>query len=1562
MTGPWESFQARPEARAPAASSGDGPWMGFAKARDPAAVEQPRSDLPDSGNARSKEASTEATPTSNPIAGMVDRGAKLASSFARGVANVAEPVGDWLETKVPLSGLTPDQVKNERQLQPLHDLADKLADTGIDYKPATTFQDVKDKPLSLATPRFIAEQAISSLPDMAAAVTAAPAYMLSLTEQSGEARARNDGRGGEPTLGDLAAAAPGAVVQGTLERFATARLPGTTAGATAATRIAKEAAVQAGTEAAENVAQNLSETVGTRQGVDAGELLDDAAAGALVGAGIGAGVRGTTEAARAVRPVASIAAAGDVPASSAMQIANPDRGDVATTISLEHPEASALREQAAQASTSGPLGRVASEVLSARADMLERTPPPAAEPGSLVDAGNGLPPALSPEAVPAGTAEAPGTGPWAQFQQQRDSQVIPAGLATELATHVGAPSDVDQGHLSSDGLALQGPLSSRERFEVPQVVDNAAGPAPGEPLLADTPVPLNSTSEATTGLALDRAQRLVGRFTKDWGPDAPRVVLARNADELRQAAGLPADAAVGDRAEGSWQGQPAVFINTAAIPTPKRLRQVLVHEALGHYGLDRVVGKDEWASIEQAINGHLRNNAGDKNVLAAIDQVRRSQPEALENPQTAAREVLAVMAENGVRGGLVDRLIAHTSGWLRRRNPELAMSTAALRDLLRQADGVLRRGATSRMTAPAATIAAVPPGHPAALFSRMAEPGPVEAPDVSQVAPEFPHLDDGQRAALGKIATFRAREGLAEKIGRITGRWKEKAIQGVFDQFAPLKDLDETAYQQARLSKGTDGAVEAAFRFGPPKLTDGALDVQRDGKGLQGVLQGLGGEHDLFMAWIAGNRSERLAAEGREHLFTPDEIASLKRVGIGKMADGRARPQVYADAQRALGRYNKAVLDVAEQAGLIDSDVRKTFESEWYVPFYRMMEGDKGVSPGMVKGLVRQQAIERLKGGGEPLGDLLENTLANWSHLLRASMSNMAAARALDAAVDLGIAMPAKAADKSTVWVMRNGAQIHYSVDDPLVFDALTMMHHPGWQNPAMRAMQWFKRALTTGVTADPAFRIRNLLRDTVSVIAANRVGYNPMRNLAQGWKASAPGSDTYLRLLGGGGSIRFGSMLDGQAANAKRLIVSGIAKESQILDTPQKAKAALGRAWTWWKEVGDRAETVNRAAIYDQARMAGKNHLEASYAARDALDFTMQGKWPAVRFLTQTVPFLNARLQGLHKLGRGAKADPRRFSVVTGAVAMASALLYLANRDDEEFRALPDWVRDTYWWVRLPGTDHAVFIPKPFEIGALGSVVERGTELATAGDDYQAKDFAGTLLSILSQQLSMNPVPQMFKPVTEAAFNWNSFQDRPIDSMGQERLPASDRYTARTSAGAIAAGKMTGISPQRIEHMVRGYFGWLGTQALAVSDLIGRGLFDMPSNPAHDYSRPENLAVVGAFIRPAVGSSSKYVTRYYRELDAVQQLYAAWSAARKAGEYERAAELYKEDRLKLRGLYTAADKHMRSINQRIRRVTANKNLSAEAKGELLAGLYATRDRLAKRTTERARKRQQVER
>ena len=814
-------------------------------------------------------------------------------------------------------------------------------------------------------------------------------------------------------------------------------------------------------------------------------------------------------------------------------------------------------------------------------------------------------------------------------------------------------------------------------------------------------------------------------------------------------------------------------------------------------------------------------------------------------------------------------------------------------------------------------------------------------------------------SALKKIGAFADREPIRDRLKKHTQNWQTKLVQGVFDQFAPIKGLSEQAYMQARLSKGTDGAAEFLVRSGKVKLTDGALDGVDGSKGLADVLADLKGEHDHFMAWIAGNRAEKLAGEGRENLFSSAEIASLKQLASGKMPDGRNRADVYRTALREFNDLQTSVMDVAEQAGLIDGATRHLWESEFYVPFYRVMEEDQTgtMGPGQIGGLVGQRAFRKLKGGSEKLGDLTANTVANWSHLLSGSMKNLAAQEALQAASTMGVADRLAGAEKGSVRVMVKGQERHYLVHDPLVLDALTSLHYVGSNDPIMKGMRKFKHALTVGVTISPTFRLRNLMRDSISAVAINTdISANPLRNMADGWKSTGKDSDTFRRLLAGGGAVRFGSFQDGQARNVKRLVEDLGVERGQVIGSPAALGRHLRKAFDWYQEVGDRAETVNRAAIYNQARKSGKTHLEASYLARDLMDFTAGGKFAAVRLLSQVVPFMNARLQGMYKLGRGAKENPARFVAVTGAVAMASALLYLGMKDDDEYKKLPDWVRNTYWVTRIG--DKFVYVPKPFEVGALGTIVERGTELAFAGDDYRLKDFGKTVASVLGDQLQMSPMPQMLKPYLEASFNYDSFRDRNIDTPSQERLPEGDRYTSRTSAGAVALGKALGYSPQRIEHLVRGYFGWLGTQALSAADWAARPALDMPANPSRDMAKIENWFVVGDFLKGADTTSSKYTQRFYDQQREIDQVYAAFTQARKEGDIERARELAGDDKLKLRGLYQSANKRMQEIGQQIKRIETSATMPADEKRLRLDTLVQARNQLAMSVDERMRRAQ----
>jgi len=281
------------------------------------------------------------------------------------------------------------------------------------------------------------------------------------------------------------------------------------------------------------------------------------------------------------------------------------------------------------------------------------------------------------------------------------------------------------------------------------------------------------------------------------------------------------------------------------------------------------------------------------------------------------------------------------------------------------------------------------------------------------------------------------------------------------------------------------------------------------------------------------------------------------------------------------------------------------------------------------------------------------------------------------------------------------------------------------------------KRALTIGVTVSPEFRVANLLRDTIHSVAVADMDVNIVKNVASGWKGTRRGSETQVAMLAGGGAFGTSGYIDGADPEAvKRLVKKGV-DEDTILTTA----ARLGKVWDWYQEWGARAENINRAAAYKTAIERGADNLEANFAARDLLDFSRTGSFVAVRAVAQLVPFLNARLQGLDKMGRAVanKKQRAQFAAVTAVYSLASVMLYLMMRDDDDYKEAEQWERDAYHLFKLPGSDVMYRFPRPFEVGTIATIMERITEQAV-DDDVHGELFAERLWHALTETLAFNP------------------------------------------------------------------------------------------------------------------------------------------------------------------------------------------------------------------------------
>ncbi|ATH82807.1 hypothetical protein CO724_17150 [Ectopseudomonas mendocina] len=809
---------------------------------------------------------------------------------------------------------------------------------------------------------------------------------------------------------------------------------------------------------------------------------------------------------------------------------------------------------------------------------------------------------------------------------------------------------------------------------------------------------------------------------------------------------------------------------------------------------------------------------------------------------------------------------------------------------------------------------------------------------TGNTADAFPELNQGARDFLNKIGSPPALTKAKEWVRERTDRVATKIRQGVVDRYAALKELDEkllgkdfidnaihsSSWVLARMSSSASGALNAMLTTGRLRF-DGkerVITLQDGDKtgGLSAVLTQLGSaaEVERFMGWIAANRADRLMQEGRENLFTADEIASGKQLNGGRTADGKSRQMLYSKVFNEFQQYRDDVLAIAEANGIINADTRAMWRDEFYVPFYRVMDEEAAAGgPRAGKGLSRQEAYKKLKGGKQNLNDLLENTLMNFHHLLSASLKNQAATQAMVNAERAGIAreVPENRRDpKTSTFVLKGGERVFYEIDDPLVFESLTALADPGLNNLAVQTMSAFKRLFTNMTTVTPQFILANTMRDLMQASATSPTSKNLFKNLAQG-TAGYRDARTRAEMQASGGAFSFGHLYGADVNEVKASLRKAV-KGAELVTDPSMVPKLLRAGWRRWGEVADTAENISRAATYLQ-NVEQLGRLRAAYEARDIMDFSQHGAWPAIRFLIRVVPFLNARLQGLDKLyrsgvkpalltamGQGTASDKQaaaRFGAVTGALTLASIALYLANADDDEYRKLEDWQKDSYWFFRIG--DNAFFIPKPFEVGAIATMAERLTE-QLVDDKATGELFAGRLKDMMMQTFSFNPVPQMFQPVLDIYSNRDAFTGRDIETAGMERLSKGLRSRDSTTVAAQAvsgASRVFGdespiaLSPVQADHLIRGYFGTVGANAAGILDTLWRGA---TGQEAPD-KRWSEYQPIRRFYRDlgAPAPYSRYSTLFYDGLREANRIYADVRELQGLGRTDEAQEVAAENR-----------------------------------------------------------------
>ncbi|HFD80487.1 MAG TPA: PLxRFG domain-containing protein [Gammaproteobacteria bacterium] len=247
---------------------------------------------------------------------------------------------------------------------------------------------------------------------------------------------------------------------------------------------------------------------------------------------------------------------------------------------------------------------------------------------------------------------------------------------------------------------------------------HSRGSTVGPPGQADTTGAAPRTtprSPASAGLSVSEAREAIAPVVLRWGSNAPRIEVV--ADEAALPERIRAEATRDPNAapiNGAYDpGSRTIYLLSSRLASREQALRTLAHEAVGHYGIEAILG-DQFHDVLRRVQW-LRAN-GDRTVVRIANVVDRLYGNVDE--QTRSREIIARMAEEGVKHPLMVRLVAALKNFLRRLGFTMKFSTTELRAMIARAARHLDKDRPTE-----------PPESPASMFSRDGRHTDVQVPE-----------------------------------------------------------------------------------------------------------------------------------------------------------------------------------------------------------------------------------------------------------------------------------------------------------------------------------------------------------------------------------------------------------------------------------------------------------------------------------------------------------------------------------------------------------------------------------------------------------------------------------------------------------------------------------------------------------------------------------------------------------------------------------------------------------------------------------------------------------------
>lgn len=810
----------------------------------------------------------------------------------------------------------------------------------------------------------------------------------------------------------------------------------------------------------------------------------------------------------------------------------------------------------------------------------------------------------------------------------------------------------------------------------------------------------------------------------------------------------------------------------------------------------------------------------------------------------------------------------------------------------------------------------------------------------------------------GIVATFR--QAAVDKFSTVESKVAQMFSQGVRDSFGNLNSI-----VLARQAEDSARIVLDFYRMGGIGLTkDGIVSTRQEKQSLASALSkvaDLGKASNLtydkakeYVSTVL--EGHRLASIRDSNNLLEREAVYLETLGKNAAADSKRDEKIVMHMTTAEINTLEAAYQKSKAIQSIQDDLNATRTSAiefmvatgriskeqgtfWndntaYVPFSRVFEDTPITKMKQGPGISVLHNIPEMKGSlGRPVKNVLDAYANRLGYMVEESMKNHASVHLLTTMELGGYAKKLRGIEQATnrnLVVPRlyiEGKPALFEVQNE--YDLLAFQQAPEITNWLIKGLASTSRILRTSITAMPPFAVKQVFDDaqramfTSGVKRPLVVGMKTLYNLPRTFFGEATGRKSPLvrqleavGVIGDFDSNRFqpANDLEAEIGAKKR----GTAK--QILHRLEQFTKA--------------SDLSARLAVYEETLLdtggkkqangdiTGGDTVLAQTRARELINFSRKGTSGSMRLATQVIPFFNAYAQGMDVLYRAASGIDSTSSVERSAarklfwsrVGLMSAMgtLYaLSMSDDEGYKNASDDVRDNNWL--LPD---GLKLPVPRELGFIFKtiperVVEYYRRSGTDEEQSAVKALSGLAKSAFSAYGLPNTIPSTVRPILENMTNYSFFGQRELEPKSVQGQEPGFRSTSATSELAKALGESTNVSPIKIDNVIRGMFGIIGSTTLMATDAI--------VNPTRPDRPLYQLPFASIFLYDTIGGKAK--TEFYDLRERVASAVSTYNDLK--NDDPTKAEAYGEKNAALLSAAPTVNNYLRQLNDlgRMRRL-----------------------------------------